>query len=136
MSGGQRLSIVIPTLDAAARLPALLSDLRKAPFALEIILVDGGSRDDTCRLAAEAGCRLLTTEAGRDRQLARGAEAARGDWLLFLHADSRLPQEWHQAGGRLLAAPAGGGGAGHFRPALTRPPAAAPPVARPPARPA
>lgn len=125
MSGGRRLSIVIPTLDAAARLPVLLSDLRKAPFALEIILVDGGSRDDTCRLAAEAGCRLLTTEAGRGRQLARGAEAARGDWLLFLHADSRLPQEWHQAVARFMAERPAGEVAAYFRLALDSPLAAA-----------
>ena len=95
-----RLSVVIPTLDAEESLPALLSDLRQAPFPLEILVVDGGSHDETAARAAAAGCRLLKAERGRGPQLAAGARAASATWMLFLHADCRLPWEWH----RLVAA--------------------------------
>lgn len=95
---GVRLSIVIPALDEGRDLPLLLADLRglEGP-AREVIVVDGGSRDDTVAVAAAAGALVLTAPRGRARQLNAGAHAARGDWLLFLHADSRLGAEARQA---------------------------------------
>jgi glycosyltransferase involved in cell wall biosynthesis len=85
---GTRLSIVIPALNEARGLPRLLDDLR--PLAgpeVEILVVDGGSTDETVAHAEAAGARVLRTGPGRGRQLGLGASATRGHWLLFLHAD-------------------------------------------------
>lgn len=82
------LSVVIPTLDEAERLPSLLRDL--TALDAEIIIVDGGSRDQTTQIARAAGAHLLQTPPGRATQLRAGADAARSEWLFFLHADSRL----------------------------------------------
>jgi rSAM/selenodomain-associated transferase 2 len=87
------LSIVIPTLNEEAALPALLHDLRALSSAsTEIIVADGGSSDATVAVAAAAGARVVTARRGRARQMNRGARAALREWLLFLHADSRLDQ--------------------------------------------
>jgi rSAM/selenodomain-associated transferase 2 len=86
-----RVSIVIPTLNEAARIPGLLASLRTQDPAIEIIVVDGGSGDETVAAAEAAGARVLTTRAGRGRQLAAGAAAACGDVLWFVHADSQVP---------------------------------------------
>ncbi len=92
------LSIVIPTLNAAATLPAVLEALgeaRAAGLEHEIVVDDGGSDDGTAGLAEAAGARVhVRPPPGRGRQLAAAAAAARGDWLLFLHADTRLAPGW------------------------------------------
>jgi len=85
------ISIVIPTLNEADRLPHLLGRLAAEPVPHEVIVVDGGSTDGTRCLAREAGARVIRAERGRGRQIAAGAALARGEILLFLHADSRLP---------------------------------------------
>ena len=85
------ISVVIPTLNEARNLPALLRALRRESEAHEIVVADGGSRDGTPRLARAAGARLVRSAPGRGQQLAAGAQAARGDILLFLHADSGFP---------------------------------------------
>ncbi len=85
------ISVVIPTLNEAARLPALLSRLAQEPVDHEVIVVDGGSKDGTPAIARDAGVMVLQCDPGRGQQLAHGAQAARGDVLLFLHADSKLP---------------------------------------------
>lgn len=93
----RHLSIVIPALDAAGRVPATLAALdegRRAGLVREVILADGGSCDGTARLAEQAGARVLEGFSGRGRQLAAGADAAQGDWLLFLHADTVLGPGW------------------------------------------
>lgn len=87
-----RLSIVVPALNEAAGITATLQAL--APLRAaghEVIVVDGGSHDATAALAAPLACRVLHSEAGRARQMNAGAAAARGEVLLFLHADTRLP---------------------------------------------
>lgn len=84
------ISVVIPTLDEEDRLPTLLAGLAHQDSEHEVIVVDGGSRDDTVGRAEAAGVRVLSCGAGRGAQLRHGAAAARGDVLLFLHADSRL----------------------------------------------
>jgi len=61
---------------------------------LEIIVVDGGSRDGSAEAACEAGATVISTPSGRGRQLAEGGRAAKGDWLLFLHADTVLDSGW------------------------------------------
>ncbi len=86
------LSIIVPVLNEAARLPALLAGL--APFreAAEVIVVDGGSTDGSAESAQAAGwARVLAAPRGRARQMNAGAAAACGEVLLFLHADTSLP---------------------------------------------
>src|SRR5579884_2457250 len=80
-----RISVIIPTLNEAPCLGETLRHLiAEAPH--EVLVVDGGSTDDTCRIAA-AGARLLQGPRGRAAQMNLGAEHATGDALLFLHAD-------------------------------------------------
>ncbi len=95
MNKAPELSVMIPCLNESARLPLLLADLRRSELALEILLADGGSSDATAQIAGLVGAHLIGVHpAGRGRQLRAAAARARGDWLLFLHADSRLPQQW------------------------------------------
>ncbi len=85
------ISIVIPVLNEAKRLPRLLSRLVQEPGAHEVIVVDGGSGDGTETIARHAGAKVLRSAPGRGQQLAAGAAAARGETLLFLHADTNFP---------------------------------------------
>jgi rSAM/selenodomain-associated transferase 2 len=112
-----RLSVVIPTLDEEDNVAAAIASVRED--ADEILVVDGGSRDRTCARAREAGAELLEGAGGRGRQLDRGARAATGDWLLFLHADTRLEPGWAAALHAL--APSIAGGAFRFAVASPRP---------------
>ena len=89
----QRLSVIIPALNEAARIGATLDAL--APLRRrghEIIVVDGGSDDGTPQRAAGGCDRVLSAPAGRALQMNAGARAACGDALVFLHADTRLPE--------------------------------------------
>jgi rSAM/selenodomain-associated transferase 2 len=88
------LSAVIPTLNAASCLAACLERMSGAD---EIVVSDGGSSDDTAAIAQAAGARLIQAPKGRGAQLRAGAEAARGDWLLFLHADTLPGRGWREA---------------------------------------
>lgn len=93
------VSIVIPTLDAAEQLPATLGCLIEglsAGLVRELVISDGGSRDATQAIADAAGAVVVTGPSGRGGQLARGAAAATGEWLLFLHADTHLSAGWAQ----------------------------------------
>lgn len=94
------LSVIVPTWQAADRLGPCLAALGEALFdglILEVILADGGSADRIDEVADAVGARLVTTSKGRGRQLAAGAAVARGEWFLFLHADSVLGPGWHHA---------------------------------------
>jgi rSAM/selenodomain-associated transferase 2 len=82
---------VIPTLNAEASLAATLASAAEAD---EVIVADGGSVDGTGAIAADAVARVVAAPPGRGTQLAAGAAAASGDWLLFLHADTVLPRGW------------------------------------------
>ena len=91
------LSIVIPTLNAENELPATLECLSHTGFASEIIVADGGSNDATPAIAADAGAKFTATLGGRGAQMAAAAMYATGDWLLFLHADTRPQAGWSHA---------------------------------------
>jgi rSAM/selenodomain-associated transferase 2 len=87
------LSVIVPVLDEAAGITATLQAL--APLRAaghEVIVVDGGSRDATAKLAAPLASAVLRSARGRPRQMMPGAPAAQGQVLLFLHADTTLPQ--------------------------------------------
>ncbi len=99
------LSVIIPTLNAAAQVPrtaACLFEGLDAGLVRELVLSDGdeggdGGGDAIAEVAEALGAKLVTGPAGRGGQLARGAAAAQGDWLLFLHADTHLSPGWAQA---------------------------------------
>ena len=95
------LSVVIPTLNAAASLPAALAALRGVPD--EVVVADGGSGDGTAALAERLGARVVIAPRGRGAQLAAGAAAARGDWLLLLHADTKLDPAWPEVAREFMA---------------------------------
>jgi rSAM/selenodomain-associated transferase 2 len=87
------ISVVVPTLDEEAALPATLEAVLSQTGQFELIVVDGGSRDRTLDVVAGVpDVRLIVVERGRARQMNAGADASGGDWLLFLHADTLLPR--------------------------------------------
>jgi rSAM/selenodomain-associated transferase 2 len=107
------ISIVIPVLADTAAARSLLATLPVGTMAagppVEIILVDGGHDDNLDRLAeTRPDVRLYRTAPGRGHQMNVGARAASGEWLLFLHADSRLPPGWVEALQRLDSRVTGG----------------------------
>lgn len=82
-----QVSVVIPGLNAAGTLGASVATVA---WATEIVVVDGGSTDGTVNAATRLGVRVITASRGRGTQFAAGVAAARHDWLLLLHADTRL----------------------------------------------
>lgn len=115
------ITVLIPTLDAARALPgccAALVEGLQAGLIRELIVSDGGSGDATAAIAAEVGAEVITGPASRGGQLARGAAAASGEWLLVLHADTQLAPGWAGAVTRHLGAQPGR--AGYFRLAFDR----------------
>jgi rSAM/selenodomain-associated transferase 2 len=121
---GLVLSIVIPTLNAASSLPATLASLAEGAWAgldPELIVADGGSTDATAAIATSHGARVVTGARGRGAQLAAGAASAGRDWLLFLHADTRLAPGWAAMVREFCAHPNNQGRAGWFRLVLDDP---------------
>lgn len=88
------LTVVIPALNAAVTVGETLETI---PSVAEIIVVDGGSCDLTKGITTRYGARLIDAPRGRGCQLAAGAAASSGEWLLFLHADTRLETGWYAA---------------------------------------
>lgn len=87
------ISVVMPVLDEERRIGAALADLVSLGGLHEVIVVDGGSTDRTVEIGRSAGARIVTAPRGRGPQLNAGAAAATGDVLLFLHADTTLPND-------------------------------------------
>ena len=108
-----QLTVVIPALDEADQITGAIASAGAA--GCEIIVVDGGSRDGTRERAAAAGARVVVSAPGRARQLAAGARLAKGDTILFLHADTRLPENWENSVRSALADPGVVGGAFRLR---------------------
>jgi len=88
-----KLSIIIPTLNEAPTLAKTLDNLRRLKN-IEIIIADGGSHDSTGEIATRSGAKLIVATGGRAVQLNRGAAVSRGNYLLFLHADTLLPANY------------------------------------------
>lgn len=109
-----RISIIIPTLDEETGIAACLDRVRRAP-GVEVIVVDGGSRDATVEAARRAGAEVISAPRGRALQMNAGAEVSRGEILLFLHADTLLPSGWEAEVRRALARPEVAAGAFTFR---------------------
>ena len=90
-----KISIIIPTINEANNLPLLLSDLATIHREGEIIVVDCGSEDKTIEIANIYGAKVcLSKERNRGLQLDLGAKNSKGEWLIFLHADTRLNHDW------------------------------------------
>ncbi len=87
------LSIIIPTLNEAENIPALLDSLQpQRQRGVEVVIADGGSTDNTAALARGRADQIITSPPGRARQMNAGAAVANGEILCFLHADTRLPE--------------------------------------------
>ena len=108
------LSVIIPTLNAVDTLTELVSALRSAPIVKEVIVVDGGSSDETVALATAGGARVISAARGRGTQLAAGARSASGDCLFFLHADCRLAPGWQDRVSTFLTSSGATSRAGYF----------------------
>jgi len=90
-----KISIIIPTINEASNLPLLLSDLSSIQKEGEIIIVDSGSEDKTIDIANIYGAKVfISKERNRGLQLDIGAKNSKGEWLIFLHADTRLTYDW------------------------------------------
>lgn len=96
------LSIVIPTLNAAGTLPMTMKALGDG---FELIVADAGSHDGTADVAARLGAKVIAAPRGRGPQLIAGADAARGPWLLFLHADTILQGGWRAEAAAFMTDP-------------------------------
>ena len=93
-AGVLEVSGIIPTLNAARQLPEAILALQGVR---EVIVVDGGSRDDTVVIARRLGAHVRVSDPGRGVQLHAGASAALSEWLLFVHADTVLCAGWRDA---------------------------------------
>ncbi len=113
-TGRPLLSVVVPALDEADRIAATLDRAREAED-VELLVVDGGSRDATRETAARHGATVLEAAGGRAVQMNAGAARAGGRHLLFLHADTRLPGDYADRVRAALDDPAVTGGAFRFR---------------------
>lgn len=106
------LSVIIPAINEEECIAAAVKSARRAKN-VEVLVADGGSRDATAPIAENAGAKVLATRTGRAFQMNAGAQAASGDALLFLHADTRLPPGYEAHVRRILDRP--GVAAGAFR---------------------
>ena len=92
-----KISIIIPTINEANNLPLLFSDLSSIQKEGEIIIVDCGSEDKTIDIANIYGAKVfISKERNRGLQLDIGAKNSKGEWLIFLHADTRLTHDWYK----------------------------------------
>jgi rSAM/selenodomain-associated transferase 2 len=104
MRNGFKVTVIIPTLNEAATIAATITSAQSASD-VEVIIADGGSRDDTVERARSCGAQVLSTSAGRAEQMNAGATAAKGDILLFLHADTCLPERFDECVREALSRP-------------------------------
>jgi len=105
------ISVIIPVLNEERDLARCLASVTSQTFPFEIIIVDGGSTDESVKIAGKYPVKVIESETGRWYQMNKGAEIASGAILLFLHADSRLPPNAFE---KIRNAVAGGLGGGAF----------------------
>jgi uncharacterized protein len=110
----KRISVIIPALNEAAQIAATLQTVHSGS-PTEIIVVDGGSKDDTRAVAKAAGAMVIQSLPGRARQMNAGATRASGSTVLFLHADTLLPRDYMGAVSQALHPPGVAAGAFQFR---------------------
>ncbi|MEO1067401.1 MAG: TIGR04283 family arsenosugar biosynthesis glycosyltransferase [Pseudomonadota bacterium] len=112
-----RLAVVIPTFNAAASLAKTLSNVERclSDVALQIVIADGGSTDDTVEIATHCGASIVTTTPGRGAQLRAATAQLDADWLLFLHADTTLDTTALSVIERFVRNPDNARRAGYFR---------------------
>ncbi|HMO15888.1 MAG TPA: TIGR04283 family arsenosugar biosynthesis glycosyltransferase [Pirellulaceae bacterium] len=91
-SESEKLSVIIPTINEEQNLPATLRSIGPIVDDLEVIVVDAGSTDQTRSIAEQSGCKVFVGNRGRAKQMNAGAAVATGEHLLFLHADTLLPE--------------------------------------------
>ena len=87
-----RFSIIIPTLNEEIWIDKIIKRLKNMRDNLQIIVVDGGSTDQTILKARQTGVKVIRSKKGRGTQFNKGAEKAEGEIFLFLHADTILPR--------------------------------------------
>lgn len=104
------LSVIIPVYNEAAGLARTLAAVQALPGDLEVLVIDGGSRDDTVEIALRMGVRVASAPKGRAAQMNHGAALALGEVLLFLHADTLLPENAHALIAAALTQPGTVGG--------------------------
>ena len=110
------ISVVIPTLNEGSSIKGLLDQLEnQSGIKLEVIVVDGGSTDETKTQLIDSDVKLIESETGRGSQMNKGARAALGEYLLFLHADSKLTCDYQIAYAVSQVASESGKVAGHFK---------------------
>ncbi len=100
------ISVIIPTLNAEAALRSSLPDIYRgveAGLIAELIISDGGSSDETMRLAREVGAEVVTGSPSRGGQIARALPKVRAEWVLILHADTVLGEGWCDAVVRFMS---------------------------------
>lgn len=110
--GALPISIIIPTLNEEKSIQACLASCGNSADT-ETIVVDGGSRDRTLEIARSCGAKIIMTPSGRGHQMNRGAQEATGAVLIFLHADTHLPEGFEDCVRQVLSEP--GVVAGAFR---------------------
>ncbi len=98
------ITVIIPTYNAAATIREAIVPFTGDPDC-EVIVADGGSTDQTADIARASGARVVESARGRGGQLIAGAKAAETDWLLFLHADTRLGPNWKGDVANFMAEP-------------------------------
>ncbi len=108
------ISVIIPALNESAHIQATLRQV-SAGVPHEILVVDGGSTDSTATLAQAAGARVIHSKPGRARQMNAGAAQATGNILLFVHADTQLPDRWSRVVAEALSRTRVAAGAFCFR---------------------
>ena len=114
-----KISVIMPTLNEELALPGTLQALADQSVDYELIVVDGGSVDRTRDIVRNIpGARCLSASRGRASQMNHGARAAKGEWLVFLHADTVLPHDAFEE--ILLAGGAGADAGGFYAPILWR----------------
>ncbi len=116
-SGSPAIGVVVPALNAGLSIGATLDGVSalREKLPLDVVVIDGGSHDDTLSVAERHGARTITAPPGRGGQLTAGAAAVTGKWLLFVHADTLLEDDWVSAVADFVQAPENAERAGYFR---------------------